>query len=51
MFKLGISCPKCFQGTSDDQKKRFGERQKQMELAKARGRVHIGGKAHTRLKK
>ena len=51
LFKLGISCPKCFRGTSDDQKKRFGERQKQMELAKARGRVHIGSKAHTRLKK
>jgi UPF0176 protein len=51
LFKLGISCPKCFRGTSDDQKKRFGERQKQMELAKARGRVHIGSKAHSKLKK
>ena len=51
LFELGISCPKCFGGTSDDQKKRFGERQKQMELAKARGRVHIGSNAHSKLKK
>ena len=50
-FKLGISCPKCFQTTSDDQKKRFRERQKQMELAKARNEVHIGSNIHSKLKK
>ena len=32
----GISCPKCHNKLSQSQKDRFGERQKQIELAKAR---------------
>ena len=50
LFKLGISCPKCFQSTSIDQKKRFTERQKQMDLAAARNEIHIGSKTRSRLK-
>ena len=50
LFELGISCPKCFQITSVDQKKRFTERQKQMDLAEARNEVHIGSKTRSRLK-
>ena len=36
----GISCPKCFDKTDNEQKKRFTERQKQLELAKERGKLH-----------
>jgi UPF0176 protein len=49
-FELGISCPKCYQNTSNDQKKRFAERQKQMNLAESRDQVHIGSKVNSRLK-
>jgi UPF0176 protein len=41
-FQLGVSCPKCFDESSPDQKARFAERQKQIELARARGRQHRG---------
>ena len=44
LFKLGVSCPKCCEVTSDDQKKRFAERQKQIDLANARNEIHIGSK-------
>jgi UPF0176 protein len=50
LYKLGISCPKCYGTTSEDQKKRFTERQKQMDLAEARNEVHLGSKAVFRLK-
>jgi Predicted sulfurtransferase len=39
-FQLGVSCPKCFDESSPEQKQRFAERQKQIELARARGRQH-----------
>ncbi len=42
LFEAGVCCPKCHDTLSDDQKRRFAERQKQMELAKARGEVHLG---------
>lgn len=32
----GVACPKCHDSLSDDQKKRFAERDKQIRLAKAR---------------
>ena len=35
--------PYCFDKTSPQQKARFTEREKQMQLAKDRGEVHIGG--------
>ena len=41
-FPLGVSCPKCFDESSPEQKARFAERQKQIELARARGRQHRG---------
>ena len=50
LFELGVSCPKCFRNTSNDQKQRFTERQKQMNLAKMRNEEHIGSKAHYRSK-
>ena len=39
-FQLGVSCPKCYDESSPEQKQRFAERQKQIELARARGRQH-----------
>lgn len=42
-FVLGVSCPHCYEKISKEQKDRFGERQKQIELAKHRGENHIGG--------
>jgi len=38
----GVSCPYCFDSKTDEQRQRFMEREKQMQLAKARGEEHIG---------
>ena len=35
-FQEGVSCSRCHEQTSDEQKARFAERQKQFELAKSR---------------
>lgn len=40
-YREGISCPRCHDQTSDEQKERFAERQKQIELAKRRGDSHL----------
>lgn len=39
----GVSCPRCYNTMSDEQRKRFEERQKQVELTKQRGQAHIAG--------
>jgi len=39
----GVCCPGCFDTLSADQKSRFSERQKQIELAALRNEDHIGG--------
>jgi UPF0176 protein len=39
---LGVSCHRCFDKRSEEDKERLRERQKQMELAEMRGEVHIG---------
>ena len=41
-YEQGICCPRCYGKLSEDQRLRFSERQKQIELAKARGEKHIG---------
>jgi UPF0176 protein len=38
----GVSCPGCVGETTEDQKARFAERQRQVELAEARGDLHLG---------
>lgn len=38
----GVSCPHCFDKTTVEQKARFAEREKQMNLAQQRGEAHIG---------
>lgn len=44
-FESGVSCPHCISEMSDDQRARFAERQKQIDLAKARGEKHMGPEA------
>ena len=41
-YQKGICCPLCYDRLTDDQRARFSERQKQIELAKLRGQDHIG---------
>jgi len=38
----GVSCPHCFDKVDEQQRERFKEREKQMELSRARGIQHIG---------
>ena len=40
-YEHGVSCHQCFSETTEDDKARFRERQKQMALAEARGEKHI----------
>jgi UPF0176 protein len=44
-YQEGLSCHHCFDRVSDEQKRRFAQRQKQVQLAKARGEKHIGSAA------
>jgi UPF0176 protein len=49
-YEQGVSCPYCYDKVTPDQKTRFMEREKQMELAKKRGEAHIGADAAITLK-
>ncbi|CUS48148.1 MAG: UPF0176 protein [Idiomarinaceae bacterium HL-53] len=40
-YQKGVSCPHCFDKTTPDQKARYAERERQIQLAKARGEKHI----------
>ena len=42
-FEEGVACHQCAHETTEDDKGRFRERQKQIGLAKKRGTHHIGG--------
>lgn len=42
LYMAGICCPRCHDQLSELQKARFAERQKQIELARARNEAHIG---------
>ncbi|MDT8370450.1 MAG: rhodanese-related sulfurtransferase [Gammaproteobacteria bacterium] len=41
-YQHGVSCPHCYNRSTDAQKARFKEREKQMLLAQQRGEAHIG---------
>ena len=41
-YQKGVCCPRCYDTLSDEQKARFRERQKQVELARQRGQAHVG---------
>ncbi|MEO3866143.1 oxygen-dependent tRNA uridine(34) hydroxylase TrhO [Rheinheimera fenheensis] len=40
-YVKGLSCPHCYDKTTEEQKAAFAERQRQVELAKQRGEKHI----------
>ena len=40
----GVSCPNCYDQTTDEQKSRYMSRQKQVDIAKQRNQKHIGPK-------
>ena len=42
LYVEGVSCPKCFNLKSDEQKRKYKERQKQINIAKKKGIKHIG---------
>lgn len=44
-YTKGVSCHHCFDKTSPEQRERYAEREKQMELAKLRGEAHVGSEA------
>ena len=44
-FVEGVSCPHCRTTRNDDQRGRYAERQRQVEIADRRGVAHIGGGA------
>lgn len=41
-YQHGVSCPHCYDKTTEKQKARFAERERQMQLAIERGEAHIG---------
>lgn len=41
-YARGVHCPRCYDHTSDEKKARAAMRQKQIDLAKSRGTVHLG---------
>ena len=47
-YHQGVSCPRCFDQLTSEQKARFAERQKQIELARARGEQHVGAEPPAR---
>ena len=49
-YVRGVSCSNCFDHKSEDQKKRYADRQKQMDLARQRNKKHIGPKEEVRQK-
>ena len=44
-YEPGVSCLHCISEMTDEQRARFAERQKQIDLAKARGEKHMGPEA------
>ncbi|MEO9822915.1 MAG: rhodanese-related sulfurtransferase [Paracoccaceae bacterium] len=42
VYEPGVCCPRCVDEYDEDDRARFRERQKQIKLAKARGKVHVG---------
>jgi UPF0176 protein len=44
-YREGISCPRCIDELDEDREARLAERQRQIELARERGDIHIGPKS------
>ena len=45
-YEKGASCPRCYGTKNSSQVSRYREREKQVQLSKARGESHIGDEAH-----
>ena len=41
-YLAGVACPRCYDQQTEDQRQRFMERQKQVQLAKQRNEAHLG---------
>jgi UPF0176 protein len=41
-YRQGVSCPHCHDQHSEEQRRRYAERERQLELAKSRGEAHLG---------
>ena len=50
-YEQGVSCHHCYDQTTAEQRAQFAEREKQMQLAKARGEDHIGMSASDAIEK
>lgn len=46
-YEKGVSCPHCFDKQTPEQRQRYIERERQVQLAKARGEAHIGSEVIT----
>lgn len=44
-YAPGVSCPHCHDKYSEERRRAFAERQKQIELARARGEKHLGARS------
>lgn len=44
-YEPGVSCQYCYDNVTEDRRQRFIERERQVQLAKARGEAHIGADA------
>ncbi|MDL2399357.1 rhodanese-related sulfurtransferase [Rhizobium mayense] len=42
-YEAGVSCSQCYHDRTEEDRKRFRERQRQVMLARKRGQEHIGG--------
>ncbi|MGI1670871.1 MAG: rhodanese-related sulfurtransferase [Neptuniibacter sp.] len=49
-YEKGVSCLHCIDTMTVEQKQRFKERERQVQLAKARGEAHLGGEVHDAVK-
>jgi len=49
LYQKGVSCPHCYDKTTPEQKARYAQREKQIQLAKLRGEKHLGNEAATML--
>lgn len=47
LYVQGVSCPSCYDKKSDQQRQRFAERERQVQLAKVRGEQHLGSEVNT----
>jgi UPF0176 protein len=50
-YEAGVTCPSCFDVVTEDQKRRFRDRQKQVELARLRNEDHVGAAPPARQRK